>query len=473
MNTATSLFVIDKFWIMGEGTNEQRTNFKIGEEEQETPIEVTDTSLLHPIIKRLFETLGFKPGFIDVKTKEIKQPMPIKTLLSEYGKIFSETKISEHLLEKRCIVGDVVFNSKDWTIKFNCKYWLSINVNNINSFIDFCLTHAFFPVVDRIIIDGYDITDNETLNDYFRCLIMEIDNPILKSTLINEAQKIEKNLGMLLEKVKGALEALTMYTTLTTQFILWENFEKIKNIWPLSENLFIEVAIRLENQIRDVLSFESSYMQVAWNSDDAQRKTDMYFFYKRTINGISKKVPIQFTYWKKSKEHNVEKYLVDHKDEHRERCFMIISVQWQFKEFIHKENLLWKYNNWLDNPEEREIVTDKRFPLFIDSVEQKIIQPAEIIYIALHILCREEFKMTFLERKWFVWDKRDEKFLHNEEHIINWINLDHISIEYVKDVEKPEKNKDPNKIELWSINKRKYVIKYNKTKIWTIIMYEW
>ena len=93
-------------------------------------------------------------------------------------------------------------------------------MNNINSFIDFCLTHAFFPVVDRIIIDGYDITDNETLNDYFRCLIMEIDNPILKSTLINEAQKIEKNLGMLLEKVKGAIEALTMYTTLTTQFIL-------------------------------------------------------------------------------------------------------------------------------------------------------------------------------------------------------------------------------------------------------------
>ena len=98
---------------MGEGTNEQRTNFEIGEEEQETPIEVTDTSLLHPIIKRLFETLGFKPGFIDVKTQEIKQPMPIKTLLSEYGKIFSETKISEHLLEKRCIVGDIVFNSKD------------------------------------------------------------------------------------------------------------------------------------------------------------------------------------------------------------------------------------------------------------------------------------------------------------------------------------------------------------------------
>ena len=67
---------------------------------------------------------------------------------------------------------------------------------------------------------SYDITDNETLNDYFRCLIMEIDNPILKSTLINEAQKIEKIFDMLLEKVKGALEALTIFTTLTTQFIL-------------------------------------------------------------------------------------------------------------------------------------------------------------------------------------------------------------------------------------------------------------
>lgn len=468
---------------MGEGTNEQRINSKSGEEEPvKAPLEVTDTSLLHPIVKRLFETLGFKPGFIDEKTKKLNQRMPIETLLSEYGKILSEKQISEKLLEKRCIVGDIVFNSKDWTIKLNCKYWLSINVNNINSFIDFCLTHALFPVIDRIIIDGYDITDNETLNNYFTYLIMEIDNPILKSTLINETLKIEKNFDILLEKVKGALESLTMFTTLITQFILWENFRKIKNIWPLSENLFVEVAIRLENQIRDVLSFESSYMQVAWDSDDAHRKTDMYFFYKRTINGVSKKVPIQFTYWKKSKEYDVEKYLVNHKDEHRERWFMIISVQWKFKESILNDNLLWKYNNWLDNPEEREIVTEKRFPLFIDLVDQKIIQPAEIIYIALHILCREEFKMTFLESQWFIWDKRDENFLHNEEHIINWINLDHISIEYVKDSEKSEKSKykketekskNPSKIDLWSISKRKYVIRYNKTKIWTIIMYEW
>ena len=100
---------------MGKGTNEQRTNFEIGEEEQakKTPIEVTHTSLLHPIIKRLFETLGFKPGFIYEETKKLNQPMAIETLLSEYGKILSGTKINEHLLEKRCIVGDIVFNSKD------------------------------------------------------------------------------------------------------------------------------------------------------------------------------------------------------------------------------------------------------------------------------------------------------------------------------------------------------------------------
>ena len=79
---------------MGEGTKEQRTNFEIGEEElvKKAPLEVIHTSLLHPIIKKLFETLGFNPGFIDEKTKEIKQSMPIKTLLSEYGKIFSEKK---------------------------------------------------------------------------------------------------------------------------------------------------------------------------------------------------------------------------------------------------------------------------------------------------------------------------------------------------------------------------------------------
>ena len=109
---------------MGEVTSEQRINSKSGEEEsvKKAPLEVIHTSLLHPIVKRLFETLGFKPGFIDEKTKKLNQRMPIETLLSEYGKILSEKQISEKLLEKRCIVGDIVFNSKDCTIKLNCKY---------------------------------------------------------------------------------------------------------------------------------------------------------------------------------------------------------------------------------------------------------------------------------------------------------------------------------------------------------------
>ena len=458
-------------------------NQEAGEKEtvSKLPIEITSTSLIHPTVNRLLETLDFKPSEISKETKGLRESMPIKELLSKYDTILNDKKISEKLLEKRCIIGDIVHKSEDWTTKFYCKYWWSILVNNINSFINICCTHAFFPMVDRIIIDGHDITSS-AFNDYFKDLIMEINNLILRNILINETLKIEKSTQILLKNVKTSLDEITWFTTETTKFILWKKFEKIKNIWPLSENLFVEIAARLENKIREFFWFRCSYMQVAWHRDDAQRKTDMYHYYKRTIYEKSKIVPIQFTYWKKSKEHDVETYLRDHKDEHREKCFMIISVQWKFKEWILHDNLLWKYKSWLDNPEEREILTEKRFPLFIDLVDQKIIQPAEIIYIALHIICREEFKMTFLEGKWFIWDKWDEKFLHNEEHTINWINLDNISIEYVRDGEKSEKsknkkrrkkNKDSNKIDLWSISKRKYVIKYNKTKMWTIIMYEW
>ena len=263
---------------------------------------VSPTSLIHPIIKKLLETLDFTPGFIDKNTENLSQPIPLGKLLLKYGKFLPEKRISEKLLENRCIVGDIVFNSKDRTTKFYCKYWSSTFVDNINSFTSVCTTHAFFPVVDRIIIDGFDITEIETLNDIFKNVIMEIDNPVLKSILINEIQKIEKNFDMLLKLIKEALETLTVFTTSTTQFILWKNFEKTKNIWALSENLFVEIAIRLENRIRDMLWFESSYIQVAWYKDDIQRKTDMYYFYKWTTNGDYKKVPVQFTYWKKSKE---------------------------------------------------------------------------------------------------------------------------------------------------------------------------
>ena len=76
-------------------------------------------------------------------------------------------------------------------------------------------------------------------------------------------------------------------------------------------------------------------------------------------------------------------------------------------------------------------------------------------------------------------------FLRNKKNSINWINLNKISIEYIKcgeelenskntkKIKKTKKNVNANDINLWSISKRKYIIKYDKTKIWTIVMYDW
>jgi hypothetical protein len=54
-----------------------------------------------------------------------------------------------------------------------------------------------------------------------------------------------------------------------------------------------------------------------------------------------------------------------------------------------------EYSDWIENPEEREKNVGGKFPLFIDSIDPKIIQPAEVMYIALHMLYKKyNFRYT-------------------------------------------------------------------------------
>jgi hypothetical protein len=60
-----------------------------------------------------------------------------------------------------------------------------------------------------------------------------------------------------------------------------------------------------------------------------------------------------------------------------------------------------EYQDWINAPQEREKYTGDKFPLFIDSIDHKLIQPAEIIYIALHMLYKKHNFRYTTEKTYF------------------------------------------------------------------------
>lgn len=186
-----------------------------------------------------------------------------KALLnSEREKIAQILQEAPEILEKRAIVGDI----KSYAVKragktervliFDCKYGLKQEIRNLNSFVDFCAIHGFVPLIDRILIeiDGREreISEIKELYHFFHFAMFE-NNPIIANTIANEIEKIEQSLatqGSFRELV-SAVQTLTAYTTSTYQYLLGPKLQKMKNPGVLSENVFTEIALRIENQVRE------------------------------------------------------------------------------------------------------------------------------------------------------------------------------------------------------------------------------
>ena len=284
------------------------------------------------------------------------------------------------LFWRRAIVWDIIsYSTKIWweerqMTKFKCKYWLSITVDNLNSFLDFCAIHGFIPMVDKIYVEWHDVSQIKELYNFFAFVVAKPGNPLIANSLANEIKKLESSLQSSAKEVLLYLQQIVAYTMSTYQYLLWDKIQKIKNIWTLSENIFAEIAIRLENQIRERIWIESSYLKLAWFKDDTEKKTDMDFIIKRTPNQSYQLIPMQFTttwvVWEKIKEKSVETYLIKTINENvKLRSFLIFAVNGEFSKHIthwdswDKENnqeieedmpLNKEYRNWINNPRERE-----------------------------------------------------------------------------------------------------------------------
>ena len=388
------------------------------------------------------------------------------------------------LFVKRAIVWDIrSYSRKLWweekqVTQFKCKYGLWITVDNLNSFLDFCAVHEFIPMVDKIYIEWHDISQIKELYNFFAFVISKPSNPLIANSLANEIKKLEEMFQWPAKEVLLYLQQIVAYTTSTYQYLLWDRLQKINNIGTLSENIFAEIAIRLENQIREKIWIESSYLKLAWYKDDTEKKTDMDFIIKKTPNQSYQVIPMQFTtswmVWEKRKEESIESYLIKGINGWKiQNSFLLFSVGWEFSKHIthwdKEEDVLInkEYSDWVNDPQEREKNCWSKFPLFIDSIDPKLIQPAEVMYIALHMLYKKynfrystkESYLNSFRKNWKI-----DKTNHQE---INWIKLSDIFIDECSIVE--ISNPRPNYP--W-ILKHKFSVSYQWELMWTIVVYE-
>lgn len=420
----------------------------------------------------------------------------IKDILEERSDLFA----------RRAIVWDIIsYSTKVWweekqITKFKCKYWLWITVDNLNSFLDFCAIHGFIPMVDKISIWWKDVSKIKELYTFFSFAISKPSNPLIINSLGNEIRKLDKMFQWPSRDVLDYLQRIVEHNTKTFQYLLWERLQKIKNKWALSENIFAEVAIRLENQIREKIWIESSYLKLAWYKDDMDNKTDMDFIIKKTPTQSYQVVPMQFTtswpWWViKNKEKSVENYIFQSLNEHKKIwSFLILAVNGKFSEHIahwdklDKENdgedteymiLNKEYSDWIENPEEREKNVGGKFPLFIDSIDPKIIQPAEVMYIALHMLYKK-YNFRYTVKDWYIKSfKKCGKIDKTNRSEISNIKLSDIRIDQYSKNEwsfkvdwctvEEVKNPRPN---FPSLLKHRFLIYYQWEHMWTIVIYE-
>ena len=401
---------------------------------------------------------------------------------NEYIKNILEER--SDLFVKRAIVGDILSYSRKlgWEEKqitqLKCKSWLWITIDNLNSFLDFCAIHGFIPMVDKIYMEWHDISQIKELYNFFAFVITKPTNPLIVNSLANEIRKLEEIFQWPAKDVLLYLQQIVAYTASTYQYLLWDRLQKINNIGTLSENIFAEIAIRIENQIREKIWIESSYLKLAWYKDDMEKKTDMDFIIKKTPHQSYQVVPMQFTTrstkGEKMKENDIEEFLIKRINSWTpQNSFLLFAVNWEFSKHIthgDKEDkvlLNKEYNDWINNPKEREKNIWSKFPLFIDSIDPKIIQPAEVMYIALHMLYKKYNFRYSTKEPYLNSFKHKGKIDRTNHWDINGIKVSEIFIDECEVLE----IQNPRPGFPW-ILKHKFMISYQWQPEWVIVIYE-
>lgn len=417
-----------------------------------------------------------------LKQKKKSKPLEKILLWTERDLIQELLQEKSDILAKKAIVWDIksfktrIGWKEEQITQLHCKYWLNMVVDNLNSFIDFCAIHGFIPLIDKIEIEWKDVSEVKDLYTFFSFALFNND-PIVTNILANEIKKLEESTQDASKQILDYIEKISSYIVSTYPYLYWSLWQKENSTWSLSENIFEEVALRIENQLRDKLWIESSYIKPAWYDEDILKKTDMNFIFKRTPNHPYLFIPTQFTIAagdsELRKEENIEDYLIwalINKDLECPSNFIVLSVNWEFKTKI--EDIKWEkkmtrdYTERKENPQKRENWIWKQFPLYINTLDTKIIQPAEVIDVALHLLYKK-YDFKYKDNETYLKMMPKDRFLDARAHWeINGIQIDKIEIKWGETV--PVKNWNTRRP--WLI-KHKFPIYYEWEFMWTIVIY--
>jgi len=284
-----------------------------------------------------------------------------------------------------------------------------IKIKNPASFLAFCNIHYFFPIVNNIYIKNWN--NVISLQDYkefiflirllhlffikgFDYVSYDIIRSYLKKPVIRDI--FEKNNILLPSQAEffallKNLEDIKKSSFDIPKNVLHKNLWKLKNTGTYRENIFLEVYMKYENQVRNRLGFESTYLNPASYKADTSQKTDFILAYLVNSSKALKKtrlsqIPVQFTISNKvHKLDLVKEYFV--KNESMQE-FLYIQIDWTFKNEILK--LEKAYSEWIANKSLREIQSSDSFPFFIKTINQKYLVEPIIIYFCMHLILTDD-----------------------------------------------------------------------------------
>ena len=347
--------------------------------------------------------------------------------------------------------------------------WLpDIKIKNPASFLAFCNIHNFFPCINNIYIKDWvnqlDIFEYKEfiflvrlfhlffINGY-DYVLYDVISHNLKNPKIIEIFKNNKitlpSQTELLSLVK-LVEDIKKSTFDIPQNVLNKRLSKLNSNWTYSENIFLEIYMKYENKVRNLLGFENIYMKLASFKQDTQEKTDFILSYleKNSKKTRFNDIPVQLTISNNSdKIDKVESFLKLNGSINK---FLYLQIGNKFKQEM--PNLIKKYQRWVNNPFEREKQSPAEFPFFIKTVNPSYIEDAIIMFFCMCLIAKEN---------------NPTKINNIIQQIWNINNIDFSKIVLLN-----EKRKIKRKAKRNTIQKTIWKVKYNNQNTWKIILFE-
>ncbi|MBS8122323.1 hypothetical protein [Candidatus Vampirococcus lugosii] len=329
-----------------------------------------------------------------------------------------------------------------------------LKIQNPDVLIQFCKIHGFFPIIQNIYLDKIDISKIKEIPQLLNLFIWMIKNGDIHYALYSEISKIidilEGN-GLNNYDIADFYYIMSVFDnirTVGTRDIpqsFGSGLQKNRNQGTFSENIFCEIAFRLENELRKALGIYSTYLKLASMREDNERKTDMNITVNKGENDLDsyKTYPVQFTISnieenkKLNRQYNVNKKILGiekwlftemFKTKTKITPFIVLSVNGDFAKKLSKGEFQEQYDKRISNKEFRESQSDSKFPFFINILKQEDLVGAKVGYVVLNIFIS---KIDLEDQNLMSEDieHKIKEILENMEgKKIGWIFLDKISI---------------------------------------------